>query len=111
LGIFYLLMNQFLLAHECFKKSQAIDPEYNAAWIGQAFIAETVDIADCIDLYGHAVELGLHVNISLHSIFYTLLCLYSHNCMHTYTFEYKNCVARVSCLFKERVVVAYLFII
>ena len=64
-------MNQFLLAHECFKKSQAIDPEYNAAWIGQAFIAETVEIADCIDLYGHAVELGLHVNISLHSNLYT----------------------------------------
>ena len=35
LGVFYLLNNNFSLAHECFKKSQAIDPEYSVAWIGQ----------------------------------------------------------------------------
>ena len=35
LGVFYLLNNEFILAHECFKKSQALDPEYSGAWIGQ----------------------------------------------------------------------------
>lgn len=35
LGVFYLIKDEIILAHECFKKSQAIDPEYNLAWIGQ----------------------------------------------------------------------------
>jgi superkiller protein 3 len=35
LGVFYLIKDDFRLAHECFKKSQALDPEYNVAWIGQ----------------------------------------------------------------------------
>lgn len=39
LGVFYLLHGRddkdSFLAHECFKKSQAIDPEYGEAWIGQ----------------------------------------------------------------------------
>ena len=35
LGVFYLNCEEIELAHECFKKSQAIDPEYNIAWIGQ----------------------------------------------------------------------------
>ena len=35
LGVFYLLNENLKLAHECFKKSQAIDPEYSVAWIGQ----------------------------------------------------------------------------
>ena len=35
LGMFYLMKEEQLLAHECFKKSQAIDPEYSIAWIGQ----------------------------------------------------------------------------
>jgi superkiller protein 3 len=60
LGVFYLLNSEFQLAHECFKKSQALDPEYSVAWIGQAFIAETVDMEQCVDLYRHAVELMLH---------------------------------------------------
>jgi superkiller protein 3 len=38
LGIFYLMRDEHVLAHECFKKSQAIDPEYNVAWIGQVNI-------------------------------------------------------------------------
>lgn len=62
LGVFYLLNEENKKAHECFKKSQALDPEYGVAWIGQAFIAETVNIEECIDLYRHAVELGLHVS-------------------------------------------------
>lgn len=37
LGVFYLINKENLLAHECFKKSQALDPEYNVAWIGQVF--------------------------------------------------------------------------
>lgn len=60
LGVFYLINEDVRLAHECFKKSQAIDPEYSNAWIGQAFIAETVEIESCIDLYTHAVELALN---------------------------------------------------
>lgn len=63
LGVFYLINDDLRLAHECFKKSQAIDPEYSNAWIGQAFIAETVDIDQCIDLYRHAVELALNVSL------------------------------------------------
>ncbi len=35
LGVFYLLNEHLKLAHECFKKSQALDPEYSVAWIGQ----------------------------------------------------------------------------
>lgn len=38
LGVFYLIHDQTgdnFLAHECFKKSQALDPEYGEAWIGQ----------------------------------------------------------------------------
>ena len=101
MGVFYLLMNEFLLAHECFKKSQAIDPEYSAAWIGQAIIAETVEIAECIDLYGHAVELGLHVNISLHSIFihictYRFISLLKYERIYAYKHEYKIARVRLS---------------
>ena len=35
LGAFYLKQNEIKLALECFKKSQAIEPEYGVAWIGQ----------------------------------------------------------------------------
>ena len=42
MGVFYLENNQFKLAHECFKKSQALDPEYSAAWIGQVKLKEQI---------------------------------------------------------------------
>lgn len=38
LGVFYLINENLKLAHECFKKSQAIDPEYTVAWIGQVIL-------------------------------------------------------------------------
>ena len=38
LGIFYLIKGKIFTAHECFKKAQALDPEYNIAWIGQVCI-------------------------------------------------------------------------
>jgi hypothetical protein len=34
----------------------------------KAFIAETVDIEQCIDLYRHAVELALNVSIHAHKL-------------------------------------------
>lgn len=66
LGVFYLTNHNLKLANECFKKSQAIDPEFCVAWIGQAFIAETVDAEQSIDLYRHAVELINHVTLISH---------------------------------------------
>ena len=38
LAVFYLLninSHDKFLAHQCFKKAQAIDPEYPLAWTGQ----------------------------------------------------------------------------
>jgi superkiller protein 3 len=35
LGIFYIINNEIKLAHNCLSMSQAVDPEYGVAWIGQ----------------------------------------------------------------------------
>lgn len=62
IGVYYLKIGNIKLAHECFKKAQAIDPDFNVSWIGQAFIAESIDIEQSVELYRHAVDLMHHVN-------------------------------------------------
>ena len=62
LGVLYLLHEDLRLAHECFKKAQALEPEYSIAWIGQAFIAQTVDREQSIDFFRHSAELMNHVS-------------------------------------------------
>ncbi|SGY22813.1 BQ5605_C019g08861 [Microbotryum silenes-dioicae] len=47
LGLFYLVYNDDDLANQAFLKAQVIDPEWAAAWIGQATLA---------DMAGHALE-------------------------------------------------------
>ncbi|GAA5820347.1 hypothetical protein JCM11251_005586 [Rhodosporidiobolus azoricus] len=47
LGLFYLVHGDEDLANQAFLKAQVLDPDWTAAWIGQATLA---------DLAGHAVE-------------------------------------------------------
>lgn len=47
LGLFYLVHGDQDLANQAFLKSQVLDPEWAAAWVGQATLA---------DMAGHAVE-------------------------------------------------------
>ncbi|KAL9987357.1 hypothetical protein ACROYT_G001647 [Oculina patagonica] len=61
LGVLYLKHGKIELAHEAFKNSQALDPSYTAAWIGQASIAETIGSEEAMDLFRHTTELGSHV--------------------------------------------------
>ncbi|GAB1600098.1 tetratricopeptide repeat protein 37-like [Argonauta hians] len=61
LGALYFQNENLLLAHEAFKVSQSLDPNFITCWIGQAFIADTVGHDDAMDLFRHTTELGNHV--------------------------------------------------
>ncbi|XP_020629636.1 tetratricopeptide repeat protein 37-like isoform X1 [Orbicella faveolata] len=65
LGVLYLKHGKIELAHEAFKNSQALDPSYTAAWIGQASIAEIIGSEEAMDLFRHTTELGSHVEGSI----------------------------------------------
>nr|XP_058948066.1 tetratricopeptide repeat protein 37-like [Pocillopora verrucosa] len=65
LGVLYLKHGKIELAHEAFKNSQALDPSYTAAWIGQATIAEIIGNEEAMDLFRHTTELGSHVEGSI----------------------------------------------
>ncbi|XP_068693840.1 tetratricopeptide repeat protein 37-like isoform X1 [Montipora foliosa] len=60
LGVLYMKHGKIELAHEAFKNSQALDPSYAAAWIGQATIAEIIGSDEAMDLFRHTTELGSH---------------------------------------------------
>jgi len=59
LGALYFQHGDLLLAHECFKKSQNIDPMYVAAWIGQAYIAEEQSPSEAMDLFRHTTPAAI----------------------------------------------------
>lgn len=58
LGALYMEHGNLHLAHECFKRSQNVDPFHIAAWIGQANIAEQLSPEEAMDLFHHAVSTG-----------------------------------------------------
>ncbi|XP_030326791.1 tetratricopeptide repeat protein 37 isoform X1 [Strigops habroptila] len=60
LGVLYLTTGNVEQAHEAFKIAQSLEPSYLLCWIGQAFIAETVDSYDTMDLFRHTTELSMH---------------------------------------------------
>ena len=59
LGALYFQHGDLLLAHECFKKSQNIDPLNVAAWIGQANIAEQQSPSEAMDLFRHTTPAAI----------------------------------------------------
>ncbi|XP_046996555.1 tetratricopeptide repeat protein 37 [Schistocerca americana] len=60
LGTLYLCLGEIKLANRAFGKAQRADPEYVECWIGQALIAETVDVQEAMDLFRHTTVLGVH---------------------------------------------------
>ncbi|CAH3018534.1 unnamed protein product [Porites evermanni] len=78
LGVLYLKHGKIEVAHEAFKNSQALDPSYTAAWIGQATIAEIIGNEEAMDLYRHTTELGSHVEGSIGFAHWVCSSLLSH---------------------------------
>lgn len=58
LGALYLQYDNSMLAHECFKRAQNLDPFYVAAWIGQGNVADLLSPSDAMDLYRHSLSIG-----------------------------------------------------
>jgi superkiller protein 3 len=59
LGLFYLVQGDEDLANQSFLKAQVIDPDWAAAWVGQAALADLAGhIADASVLLEHASSLG-----------------------------------------------------
>ncbi|KAK4048297.1 Superkiller protein 3 [Microbotryomycetes sp. JL201] len=59
LGLFYLTHGDDDLANQAFLKAQVIDPEWAAAWVGQATLADMANhAAEATTLLEHAVSLG-----------------------------------------------------
>ncbi|XP_033116341.1 tetratricopeptide repeat protein 37-like isoform X2 [Anneissia japonica] len=61
LGALYLKHDDIKMAHQAFKKSQSINPDYVQCWIGQAHIAESIQDHETMDLFRHTCELGSHI--------------------------------------------------
>lgn len=58
LGALYLQHDNPVLAHECFKRAQNLDPFYVAAWIGQGNVADLLSPSDAMDLFRHSLSIG-----------------------------------------------------
>lgn len=56
---FYFIGDQYR-ANKSFSWAQKIDPGYINSWIGQAFIAETSEPKEALDLFRHSTQLGYH---------------------------------------------------
>ena len=58
LGLFYLAHDEEELANMAFLKAQVLDPDYEAAWVGQAILAERAGEGDvAAGLWSHAFSL------------------------------------------------------
>ncbi|BGP08127.1 Superkiller protein 3 [Rhodotorula toruloides] len=59
LGLFYLVHGDEDLANQAFLKAQVLDPEWAAAWVGQATLADMAGhVVEASVLLEHAVSLG-----------------------------------------------------
>ncbi|KAL7337042.1 hypothetical protein BJY59DRAFT_705069, partial [Rhodotorula toruloides] len=56
LGLFYLVHGDKDLANQAFLKAQVLDPEWAAAWVGQATLADMAGHAHAVSLGGDAPE-------------------------------------------------------
>ncbi|XP_075166256.1 tetratricopeptide repeat protein 37 isoform X2 [Haematobia irritans] len=66
LGVLYLKLNEIKIANQAFQRAQQSSPVYGNAWIGQAMIAECINVEEeAVDLFRHCQQFDYHPESSL----------------------------------------------
>ncbi|KAJ1652869.1 Superkiller protein 3 [Dispira simplex] len=72
LGYLYLVHGETVLANKAFGRAQSASPDYASAWIGQALLAQTLNVKEeALELFYHTFILSEGTNLEVNRLFGT----------------------------------------